>query len=160
MPYHWKSGYFCMDEAALRAKLRKSKLVLGPIADTVPQMLLQDRFRDAPISSIFFDVDLYSSTMDAFHVFEAPADTRLPRVFCYMDDIVGELERHSDFTGVLGAITAFNEAHGQAKISRLHLGEMPDQRLRASRLMMLHDFAHPMYSTFVGDEQRESELRL
>jgi hypothetical protein len=160
MAYHWKSGYFRMDEAALRAKLRKSELILGPIADTVPRILQQDRFREAPISSVFFDVDLYSSTMDAFQVFEAPAETRLPRVFCYMDDIVGELERHSDFTGVLGAIAAFNGSHDHLKISRLHLGSMPDHRLRAPRLMMLHDFSHPLYSTFVGDEQKESELRL
>jgi len=160
MPYHWKSGYFRMDEAALRAKLRKSELVLGPIADTVPRTVIADRFRAAPISSIFFDVDLYSSTMDAFRVFESESVTRLPRVFCYMDDIVGELERHSDFTGVRGAIADFNTSHEQMKISPLHLGRMPDKGLRASRLMMLHDFTHPMYGTFVGNEDKESDLRL
>jgi hypothetical protein len=149
-----------MDEAALRAELRKSELLLGPIADTVPRLLVNDQFRSAPISSIFFDVDLYSSTMDAFRVFDAEAITRLPRIFCYMDDIIGELERHSDFTGVRGAIADFNESHAEMKISPLHLGDMPDQRLRVSRLMMLHDFGHPMYTTFVGDEGKESELVL
>jgi len=160
MPYHWKPGYFQMDEAALRHKLRRSELVLGPVAETVARVVTGRQFKRAPISGVFFDLDFYSSTMDAFQVFDSAPESRLPRVICYMDDIVGEVERHSDFTGVLGAVSDFNTDHIQMKISRLHLDTVPDHRLRASRLIMLHDFSHPLYCQFVGDEKTQSELRL
>jgi len=160
MPYHWKPGYYRMDEAALQAKLKRAELVLGPIAETIPDFLSLDRFVRSPIGCIFFDLDFYSSTIDAFKIFDRASETRLPRVMCYMDDIVGQLEQHSDFTGVLGAIANFNAVHDSLKISRLHLGPMPDPRLRASRLMMMHDFTHPHYCTFVRDEREEGQLPL
>jgi len=160
MPYHWKPGYYRMDEAALRAKLNLAQLILGPVSGTMPGYLSANRFGRSPIGCIFFDLDFYSSTTDAFKIFDGPSETRLPRVICYMDDIVGESERHSEFTGVLGAIADFNESHESMKISRLHLGPMPDPRLRASRLMMMHDFMHPHYCTFVGDEGADGQLPL
>src|ERR1019366_10500099 len=153
MAYYWKPGYFLMDEAVLRVRLRRAELVLGPIAETVPTIVTCERFRNSAISAVFFDVDYYSSTTDAFQAFTAPAETRLPRVMCYMDDVVGELEWYSDFTGVLGAIADFNRLNDTMKFSPLYLAAVPDHRLRSRQLMMLHDFAHPGYNTFVGDDR-------
>jgi len=160
MPYHWKPGYFEMDEPALRQKLSRSKLVLGPIADTMAGVVAAQNFHEAPISSVFFDLDFYSSTVDAFRIFDSKSDSRLPRVFSYMDDIEGEVELHSNFTGVRGAIADFNQEHNRMKISRLHLNYAPDPRLRASRLMIFHDFSHPLYCRFAGDEQAHGGLPL
>ena len=160
LPYHWKPGYFKMDEAALRSMLNRAEVVLGPIAETMSTTLTIEKLHTSPISSIFFDVDYYSSTLDALKVFGTRAETRLPRVMCYMDDIVGELEDYSDYTGARGAIADFNRANENMKLSPLYLGEMPDSRLRASQLMMLHDFSHHHYNTFVGDEIGHGQLPL
>jgi hypothetical protein len=144
----------------LRARLKRAQVVLGPVAQTVPVNVTLDRFEKSPLGAVVFDLDFHSSTMDAFKVFDAPAASRLPRVLCYMDDVVGELERHSDFTGVRGAVADFNRQHETMKLSPLYLGAMPDLRLRVPQLMMLHDFVHPAYNTFVGSEHEQGQLPL
>jgi hypothetical protein len=135
-------------------------LVLGPLAETVPTTITAARFRESPISAIIFDVDYYSSTIDAFKAFTAPSETRLPRVMCYMDDVLGGEEWYSDFTGVRGAVAEFNRIHGEMKISPLYLSGVADRRLRSSQLMMLHDFAHSNYNVFVGNEADQGQLPL
>jgi hypothetical protein len=77
-----------------------------------------------------------------------------------MDDVVGGQEWYSDFTGVRGAIADFNRVNDTLKFSPLYLAAVPDQRLRSQQLMMLHDFTHPGYNTFVGDEGSQGQLPL
>jgi len=64
MPYMWQEGYFVMDEAALRARLRSAELIIGDVGETVGTFCAEADF--PPIGFISFDLDFYSSTMAAF----------------------------------------------------------------------------------------------
>ena len=68
LPYVWKKGFYKIDEAAVRAKLRNAKLVIGLVAETVPAFVQQ--FNPAPIGFVAFDLDYYTSTLDAFQLFD------------------------------------------------------------------------------------------
>ena len=70
LPYIWQEAHFKMDQAALKAQLRKAKLVLGNVSDTVTSFAAS--FDPAPIGAISFDLDYYSSTVDAFRIFDLP----------------------------------------------------------------------------------------
>jgi hypothetical protein len=81
-PNLYAEGTYAMDLEKLRGRLRRGRLVLGLVRDTVPQFLLSD---PAPVAFLGFDLDLYSSTMDAFRLLDArcpaaaPADSMLFR---------------------------------------------------------------------------------
>ena len=145
LPYLWDEGFYAMDEAAVRSRLNGTKLVLGDVAETIDSFV---REVPNPIGFISFDLDYYSSTVQAFRVFEGAAATRLPRVFCYFDDILWpERAYYNEFTGEYLAINEFNEQHPRQKIARIpHLHHM--RRFPAGwneQLFVCHDFDHPDY---------------
>jgi hypothetical protein len=85
--------------AALRSRLKKAQLVLGPVGAAVRTFLSQ--YRPAPIRFISFNFDYYSSTCDALGIFEAAGPLFLLRVECYLDDVSSsELLSASSRTGV------------------------------------------------------------
>lgn len=151
MLYVWQPGFFAMDVEGLKKKLRRAELVLGDVRASVPEFIAQKP--PAPIGFISFDLDYYSSTRDAFKLFENDNRWFLPRVFCYFDDIIGDdAELHSEFSGELLAIDEFNRAHEKTKIGRLHL-------LRHKRripapwndvIYVCHRFDHPDYNKHQG----------
>jgi hypothetical protein len=151
LPHLWSEGYFAMDAERLRARLQTARLLLGPVAETVPTFL---GGRPAPIGFVSFDLDLYSSTMDAFGIFSAGADLLLPRVVCYFDDIIGF--SHGDFTGERLAISDFNQAHDKRKISQLYgLRWVTVQDKWWTEMMyMFHLFDHPSYNRSDGTNTR------
>jgi hypothetical protein len=104
-----------MDVEKLRTRLRRAKLVLGPIAETLKPVI--EPGLDS-IAFVSFDVDLYSSARDALTVLEASSDSLLPRVHCYFDDVTGFT--YGDFNGERLAIHEFNESHELRKISPLY----------------------------------------
>src|SRR5207247_1089436 len=81
LPYHWQPGFFRMDEAALRERLRNARLILGDIRETSATFF--DTHRPAPIAAVLHDMDFYSSTRVALDMFHADEKHRLPRIFCY-----------------------------------------------------------------------------
>jgi hypothetical protein len=147
LPNLWTEGDFSMDVDALRKRLRGGQLLLGPVADTVADFIAS---RPAPIGFISFDMDMYSSTVDAFAVFETLLDIVMPRVVCYFDDIIGF--SHGDFTGERLAISEFNERQEMRKISRLYgLRFVLDlQQWWTEHMYMAHFFDHPRYNDFDG----------
>lgn len=149
-PWLIEPSYFAMDEAALRARLTTARLVLGPVAETVPEW---SRSGHAPIGFIAFDLDYYSSTMEAFGVLGGDARRLLPRVPCYFDDLFGFA--WTDFTGVRAAIDDFNAPGGHRKIAKIHgLGyELPaPERAEAwhEKLYVVQVFDHPRYADSEG----------
>ena len=147
LPYIWDEGSYAMDEPALRARLKSAKLILGDVADTVDDFI---RNAPDPVGFISFDLDYYSSTVDAFRIFEGSASTRLPRVLCYFDDIVWpERAYYNDFTGEYLAIREFNEHHPRQKIAAIpHLHRMRQYPADWNeQLYVFHDFDHPEYCT-------------
>lgn len=157
LPNLWGEGYFPMEPERLRARLSTAKLHLGPVAETVPHFL---KTQPAPIGFVSFDLDLYSSTMDAFRLFEGDDQVLLPRVMCYFDDIIGF--SHGDFTGERLAISDFNAAHGDRKLSKLYgLRYVVEQdKWWTDMMYMCHLFGHGRYNEPDGThELRELPLR-
>ncbi len=147
-PWKWDLGWYEMDEAALRARLRRAELVIGDVKDTVPAFV--PRLKDAPLCAAMFDLDFYSSTKDALRIFaDGNADTYLPRALCYFDDLVA-----IEDVGVSLAISEFNEENARRKIRpALHWQRQPDPFLRGLKIYDFHDFDHPLYTKLVRREQ-------
>ena len=106
LPYIWQAGFYRMDHAALEAKLKRARLVLGDVKHTVPTFF--EAHTPAPLGAAFFDLDFWSSTHDSFGIFSGSPETLLPRVFCYCDDVIS-----SEGGGVL------SEDVGQLRITIL-----------------------------------------
>lgn len=149
-PNLYAEGTYAMDLEKLRGRLRRGRLVLGLVRDTVPQFLLSD---PAPVAFLEFDLDLYSSTMDAFRLLDADARLLLPRIQCYFDDIVGFT--FGDFNGERLAISDFNSAHETRKISpqygiRHFVPAEYSNEPWVEQLYMVHIFDHPSYGVTDG----------
>jgi hypothetical protein len=153
-PEIWSAGDFAMPDAeAIRAALpRGSELVLGPIASTLPSFL--ERFDGPPIGFVSFDVDFYSSTVDALALFEVDAQQLLPVVVSYFDDILGGLARigslfRNEAAGQLLAIKEFNAQHelkGQRVIDPIRI-------LRYRRPFDREPWIERMYALHVLDHE-------
>jgi hypothetical protein len=150
LPQLWSEGFFAMDADRLRSRLTDAHLVLGPVADTVGEFIAGS---PAPIGFVSFDLDMYSSTMDAFAVFEDSPEVVMPRVVCYFDDIAGF--SHGDFTGERLAITDFNQRHELRKISQIYgLRHVMDlDQWWTEQMYMAHFFDHPRYNEFDGSNR-------
>lgn len=151
-PWLVEPSYFAMDEAALRARLDTAELVLGEVGDTVAEWSRTDH---APVGFIAFDLDYYTSTAQAFRVFEGDPERMLPRVPCYFDDLFGF--GWTDFTGVHAALAEFNESHERRKIGKIHglRFELPPEEFAQQwheKMYVAHLFDHPRYA--------DSEARL
>lgn len=150
LPYVWQPGFFKMDVDRLKARLRRSTLILGPVEKTVPEFI--DSGKAAPIGFVSIDVDYYSSTVSAMKVFDRPTSGLIPRVFCYLDDIIGDdWELHSRFAGELLAVEEFNEQHPTRKIAPIY--GLARKRIRQrpwnEQMFVLHCFDHPQYNIHV-----------
>jgi hypothetical protein len=146
MPNLYAESDFTMDSEKLIGRLKKAHLVLGPVEETLVGFI---HSRPNPVAFISFDLDYYTSTIQAFKLLEADYSLLLPRIHCYFDDMLGFT--HSDYTGERLAITEFNTSHPTRKISpiyglRYYLPE-PYRRQSWSELFYLaHFFDHPLYS--------------
>jgi hypothetical protein len=146
-PYRWDAGWYKMDVEGLKKKLRRSKLVIGNVAETVPAFIERDL--SCPIGAVMFDLDYYSSTRDALAIFsQTPPELRLPRVFCYFDDISG-----IEDVGAMRAIIEFNDAHANMKIRvRPYWQYNPNPYIIGWKLFEFHQFDHPLYNKLVRSE--------
>jgi hypothetical protein len=153
MPYLWQAGYYSMDEDLLRARLQSSTLILGPVETTLPAFF--EKESPPPIGFIAFDLDYYSSTVSALKVLEAEHKYLLPRVACYVDDMVGDVDwAYHEFAGELLAIKEFNAAHEDMKVApvqglRFYLGRLP--QVWHEQIFVAHIFRHPDYNRPISD---------
>jgi hypothetical protein len=86
--YCWPAGSFGMDRNALERRLGgEAELIIGDVRTTLGAWSPRS---DAPLGAVFFDLDLYTSTIGAFVLLEKA--NVLPRVWCYFDDICGYAE--------------------------------------------------------------------
>ncbi len=145
-PNMWFDGQYCMDRAKLESKLRRAKLCLGPVKETIPPFLAGN---PAPIAFVSFDLDLYSSTNDAFLLFKSDYANLLPRVISYFDDICGHT--FNDYCGERASITEFNNSNGARKISpiyglRYFVPRFASNELWPEGMYYAHFFDHPLYN--------------
>jgi hypothetical protein len=157
LPYHWKPGFFAMDVDKLRSRLTSSKLILGNVSETIPSFA---KFDPAPIGALLMDLDYYSSTKEAFKLFDMHRTRVLPRAFTYFDDIIGDdTALNNDYTGANLAINEFNAEHTMQKFCKaIHLGTRAYPENWYHQIYIYHDFAAPGYGRFVSDERQELPL--
>jgi hypothetical protein len=159
LPHVWDTGFYSMDESALRKQLRDAELILGKLDTTIPQFLSGSV---SPIGFISFDLDYYSSTMQAFQVFKCEPAHRLPRIYCYFDEIFDpEICCHNEYIGELAAIKDFNAASSQnQKLCPLNLLRNTRANPAAwnDQIYVMHDFAHPLYCKPLHSQARELPL--
>lgn len=158
-PYLWREGDYAMDQNALKARLKEARLWLGPVEETIGDYL---RGAQDPLGFVSFDLDFYSSTVAALDLLAAGAETRLPRVMCYFDDIVDpDYAFFTEFAGELLAIEEFNRAHPSLRLSLLRTlaYTKPVRAAWHGKMYVLHDFAHERYgSDFLPPFRRQHPL--
>lgn len=158
LKYQWKTGFFSMDLDALRARLSRSKLVIGDIKETAKTFY--GDFDPAPVCAILHDMDFYSSTMDAFELFACDKKYLLPRFYCYFDDTIGsESEMYTDFVGQRAAINDFNDENEFKKIGvPYHLRVKNNSMIWAHKIWLYSDAEHPQFDTFVAEQDQQLAL--
>jgi hypothetical protein len=152
LPYLWQEGYFAMDVNALEGKIQSSKLLIGPVEETIKTFTGQNNI--SPVGFISFDMDYYSSTKSALAIFN-DIDVLLPRVVCYFDDVVGDINfAYSEFTGELLAIREFNSDNEDVKIAPVkglrYWGNRTPE-LWHEQMYVAHCFGHPDYMKPTSD---------
>lgn len=158
LPYWFRAAQYPMDREALQRKVPDAHLVIGNIRDTIASFV--DTYRPAPIGAIFNDVDYWSSTLDCFRLFDRVAEQSeyfLPRIFTYLDDIIGSpAEMYGPFNGQLAAMHQVNAERADVK-THLNQNLLPLSHLRyRHQIYYTHLFAHPRYNEFLGDAQQGS----
>ena len=144
-PFELQTGFFAMDETELRARLSRTRLVLGLVEETVGEWMSEDH---PPVGFISFDLDYYSSTVHALGLLDAAPSKLLPRVVCYFDDIFGYA--WSDFNGERAAIAEFNDAREHRKISPIYgikysLSRRYGDSAWPAAIFLAHSFDHDLY---------------
>ena len=133
VPFVLRPGYFEMDERALRDRLSRAELVLGPVAETLGPWL---ETGPAPVGFAAFDLDYWSSTVDALRLFDARDGVLLPRILCYFDDILGVA--WGDFNGERAAIADFPEPGGPLTMTTRFFGFVDELDKKHSSTTALH----------------------
>jgi hypothetical protein len=158
MPNLWSEGYFRMDVEKLQQRRAKAQLMLGPVGETVSSFL---KTNPAPVAFVSFDLDYYSSTMQAFTLFGADQRLLLPRVHCYFDDILGY--SICEFNGELLAISDFNAANPLRKVAPIRgIRYFVPERFANEmweNYYMFHIFDHNLYARDDGNMEPQMPLR-
>ncbi len=115
LPNLFSEGHFPMDQEKLQKRLKNARLFLGLVDETVQRFI---DAKPAPVAFIGFDLDLYSSTMDAFKLLMADQSLLLPRIHCHFDDILAFT--YGEHNGERLAISEFNAANSARKISPIY----------------------------------------
>ena len=160
-PHYFRGGQYVMDQPKLSDRLDLAKLVIGDINKTSKSFFRE--YSPAPVGCVFVDLDFYSSTRDALHIFDERSANFLPRVFMYFDDITGidSVWLPCEFTGEMLAIEEFNREHDQKKIAKNRFTSSARYRGWGDMIYVCHDFNHPKYNEFVGKrEQQDYEEKI
>lgn len=110
----WIPQDYPMDIAALEARLKpRTSLILGEVSGNVKKFMNENR---TTIGFVSFDLDYYSSTMNAFPLLIGPQRRMLRRTPLYFDDI--DFFFNHKFGGELLAIDEFNQSNQAVRIDR------------------------------------------
>tara|TARA_B110000259_G_scaffold110661_1_gene126441 strand:- start:914 stop:1741 length:828 start_codon:yes stop_codon:yes gene_type:complete len=156
LPYIFKEGLFPMDQNKLIKKLKRSKIIIGNVEDSIKDFFKKNN--PAPIAFISNDLDYYSSTASSFNIFNEDSKFYLPRIFCYFDDVIGdETSMYGEFSGELLAIKEFNEINKNKKI---HLNKnliLSSNNHWRYQVYYYHHFLHPKYNDYVETNEQEDK---
>ena len=148
LPNLWREGFYPMNQEELKQKLKIAKLHLGLVQDTVPAFL---QTKPAPVAFVAFDLCFYSSTIQAFQLFEADPSLLLPRPYCFFRNILAPTI--GDFNGERLAISEFNSNHKMRKLSKIYGLEHyvgPDIERWVDQYYMAYILDHPSFGSYDG----------
>ena len=154
LPQLYKRGDYRMDFTELKARLQpETQLLLGNVRETLDAFLAVSHAR---VGFVSLDLDLYTSTRDAMKLFRdaVPLTHCLPRVVCYLDDIMGVT--FCDLTGERLAISEYNEAHRPRRCVspvyglRYRLGWPHNRAQWPDMMFWAHFLDHPQYACYDG----------
>lgn len=158
MPYRFRQGNYKMDVTKLKSRIAKAKLILGDVGATAPTFI--ERYSPAPIAFASFDMDYYSSTMDALKIFAGHhVDAHfLPRIFMYFDDVVGDTTSlYNEFVGELAAIRDFNAQNEFIKIAENRVFRNYNINFNwYHQSYVMHRFNHDRYSSYISRDTENS----
>lgn len=148
LPNLWREGFYPMNRDKLEQRLKRAKLHLGLVEETVHEFVDS---KPAPVAFIAFDLCFYTSTIKAFQIFDADQSVLLPRVHCFFRNILGRT--FGDHNGERLAMADFNAAHEMRKVSKIYglqyyldpkIGRWVDQ------FYLAHIFDHNLYGQYDG----------
>jgi len=143
-PELWASGSMVMpDHQALRARLpAHAELVLGDVAETIPQLLASEITAANPVGFISLDVDLYTASKDVLKILEADVQKLAPVIPLWVDDSNINVLQGS-YCGEALAIREFNETHRDRKIDHKVVRTTRPQTLWHHCFYFAHIFDSP-----------------
>lgn len=157
LPYVWPAGSFKMDVARLKDRIAsRAELRLGEVGNTLSEFYPEE---SAPLGAVMFDLDLYTSTARALKILAS--QNRIPRVWCWFDDIVGGAENlYCERNGERAAIAEYNACHRDALLSpaNCHFGRTTP-RYWHQQIYIDHRFSHSQYTQCMSAGQHELPLR-
>jgi len=155
LPYWFRPTQYAMDVPKLENKLKNAELILGNVRDTVA--IFFSNSKRPPLGVIFNDLDFFSSTRDALKIFDTEPTNFLPRLFMYLDDVIGNPEAmYGPFNGQLLANDEFNKEHPYVKI-HLNQNLLPFSYLWwRYQIYYVHVFNHPRYSEYIGGGEQDT----
>jgi hypothetical protein len=135
-----------MDEQKLRRRLKRAQLKIGLVEDTAAAFI---ESKPAPVGFISFDLDLYSSTVQAFAILKADEKLLMPRIYCYFDDILGFTYGHHN--GERLAIKEFNDTRAKRQISKIYglcfyLPQTEKDAAWPEKMYLAHILDHSLYN--------------
>lgn len=114
-PDLWQPTDYPMNEPWLRSQLSdRTDLIIGNVSETVRKFVETEQ--DCPLGFAAFDLDMYSSTMDAFEIFRSHKKNMLKRIPLYFDDCFA-LTYHK-YAGEYLEIEEFNQEHNGVVIDK------------------------------------------
>jgi len=146
LPNLWSEGAYPMDEQKLRKRLNKARLIIGRVEETLSKFV---KSKPAPIGFISFDLDLYSSTIQALAILKVDEKLLMPRIYCYFDDILGFTYGHHN--GERLAMREFNSSNSSRQISkiyglRFYLPQGEKNAAWSEKMYMAHILNHSLYN--------------
>ncbi len=115
LPNLFSEGEYNMNFEKLSKALNNSTLHIGLVSDKIIDFMNSDH---APISFCSFDLDYYSSTKDAFEIFNLENSKILPRTFCYVDDVF--IRSYCEWNGPNLAINEYNTKKENKKFGKIN----------------------------------------
>ena len=156
LPFLWRKGLYKIDKVKLEKKIN-SKIFYGDVKNTVDDFI---KINKNNICCIFFDLDLYTSTINFLNQIPKIKDHLLPRVLCYFDDVYVFENYINQFNGVFKAIDEFNKNFSDFKLGH-SVDHFKDFKfpLAKTSIYTLHCFNNHLYKKYIGTNI-ESDLSL
>ncbi len=151
-PSKWKSGFYKANDIEFKKNTKNTKIYIGDVKDTLNDF--EKELKNMPlIGGIIFDVNLYSSTIKCFEIFNFSEKYTLPRIHCYFDDC-----NTIESIGERLAIKEYNEKNTRKKIEQNPLVKTLD-KVNGWAMYEFHNFEHPEYSKHKKNPVLEANIK-